>query len=107
MLKKWLDSTDVALLARACWKCGEAVASAAGLARAEDSAVVSLAPLKIRDFVLSVELLAWVEANGCPWDARVCSVAAQGGRLEALQWAREHGCPWNAVTCRKPLGAGT
>jgi hypothetical protein len=28
VLKKWLDPTDCALLARACWKCGEAVASA-------------------------------------------------------------------------------
>jgi hypothetical protein len=28
VLKKWLDPTDLALLARACWKCGEAVASA-------------------------------------------------------------------------------
>jgi len=24
VLKKWLSPTDVALLARACWKCGEA-----------------------------------------------------------------------------------
>jgi hypothetical protein len=46
-LKKWLNSTDCTLLARVCWKCGEAVASAAGRACAEDRAVVLLAPLKI------------------------------------------------------------
>ena len=70
VLKKWLDPTDCALLARACWKCDEAVASAAGLACAVDSAVVPLAPLKIVDFVGFAELLAWGQAHGCPpWDA--------------------------------------
>ena len=64
MLKKWLGTTDCALLARACWKCGEAVAAAAGIACAEGSAVVPLAPLKIVDFLRSVELVAWAEAAG-------------------------------------------
>jgi hypothetical protein len=97
VLKKWLDRTDCALLARACWKCSEAVASALGLACAKDNVVVPLAPLKIVDFFVSVQLLAWAKANGCPWVARVCTLAAKGGRLEALQWAREHGCPWTEV----------
>jgi len=84
VLKKWLDPAD--MLVRACWKCGEAVAASAGLACAEDSAVVPLVPLKIVDFVRSVKLVAWAEANGCPWVARVCSLALQGGCMEALQW---------------------
>ena len=78
-LKKWLDSTDCALLARACWKCGEAVASAAGLACAEDGAVVPLAPLKIVDFLGSAKLLAWAWANRCPLETRVCSIAGREG----------------------------
>jgi hypothetical protein len=27
LLEKWLDPTDIALLARTCWKCGEAALS--------------------------------------------------------------------------------
>jgi len=87
------------MLARASWKCGEAVAAAAGLACAGGSVVVPLAPLKVIDCVRSAEMLAWAKANRCPWNARVCSVAARGGHLEALQWAREQGCPWNYETC--------
>jgi len=30
VLKKWLEPTDCALLARACWKCAEAVAASSG-----------------------------------------------------------------------------
>ena len=54
---------------------------------------------QISDFCTSVERLAWAKASGCPWDARICSVAARSGRLEVLQWAREHHCPWDEGTC--------
>jgi len=95
VLKKWLDPTDLALLARACWKCREAVASA-GLVRAGDTDEV---PFRLLKFFASLELLAWAKANGCPWVAAVCGLAAKHGQVEALQWAREHDCPWEAVTC--------
>jgi hypothetical protein len=37
------------------------------------------------------------EANGCPWNKRVCDAAAREGKLEALKWAREeHACPWDS-----------
>ena len=52
-------------------------------------------PLKLCDFVGSVERLAWANSNRvCPWNARTCALIARGGNLEVLQWAREHGCPW-------------
>jgi len=40
-------------------------------------------------------VLKWARENGCPWDDRVCSRAAQGGYLEVVKWAREQGCEWN------------
>ena len=39
-----------------------------------------------------------MQANGCPWDAETCKVAALNGQLETLRWARENGCPWDPVT---------
>jgi hypothetical protein len=96
VLKKWLGSTDCALLARACWKCGEAVASA-GLVRAGDTCEVPFNPVA---FFRSGELLAWAKDNRCPWEAGVCTIAAtKRGQVEALQWARELDCPWNEWTC--------
>jgi hypothetical protein len=65
VLKKRLDPTDCALLARACYKCGEAVASA-GVVRAGSPGLT----FKVKDFVVTVELLAWAKANGCPWESR-------------------------------------
>jgi len=65
VLKKRLDPTDCALLARACYKCGEAVASA-GVVRADSPG----STFKVKDFVVTVELLAWAQANGCPWESR-------------------------------------
>ena len=55
--------------------------------------------LKLKDFVGSVERLAWAKENGCPWDERTSAAVAKGGHLEALRWAREHDCPWNEWTC--------
>jgi len=53
---------------------------------------------KVREFCTSVERLAWAKASGCPWVARTCALAAQGGHLEVLKWAREHDCPWSEWT---------
>ena len=46
-----------------------------------------------------LEVLQWLHANGCPWNADTCAWAAKGGHLEVLQWARENGCPWDNLTC--------
>jgi hypothetical protein len=54
-------------------------------------------PLKLADFLGSIERLAWAKDNGCPWDEETCALIAAGGHLDVLQWARAHGCPWNSV----------
>jgi hypothetical protein len=95
VLKKWLDPTDLAMLARACWKCGAAVASA-GMVSSGDT---EEEPFKIVTFIASSELLAWAKANRCPWDERVCALTAKYGQVDALQLARELDCPWNEWTC--------
>jgi hypothetical protein len=66
-----LDPPDRAVLAQVGWPWQRAVAAAAaaavvdsGLPWAGKSAGV---PLKVKDFVGTVGLLAWARANGCPW----------------------------------------
>src|ERR1700692_3917625 len=44
------------------------------------------------------EILKWARANGCPWDANICSYAAENGHFEILKWARENECPWDTWT---------
>jgi hypothetical protein len=56
-------------------------------------------PLKLKDLIESVQLLAWAKENSCPWRARTCAFAAKYGQLEALQWARVDHCPWDELTC--------
>ena len=46
-----------------------------------------------------LEVMKWLHANGCPWDADTCESAAEGGHLKVLQRARANGCPWGARTC--------
>ena len=53
---------------------------------------------RMPNFVGSVSRLAWAKERGCPWDARICREAAEGGHLEVLQWARANGCPWSEGT---------
>jgi hypothetical protein len=48
-----------------------------------------------------LNLLIWAHENGCPWDEWTCSRAAKGGHLHILQWLREQGCPWNTHTCAR------
>jgi hypothetical protein len=95
VLKKWLDPTDCALLARACWRWGDTEA----------------APLTRVVFFRSGALLAWAKDNGCPWDVMdrysVCKAAARGGHLEALQWALEQGdCTMCQLTCSNAVLGG-
>ena len=42
-----------------------------------------------------LEVLKWLRAGGCPWDAGTCWAAAEGGHLEVLQWAHANGCQWD------------
>ena len=55
--------------------------------------------LELSEFCTSAGRLALAKASGCQWDGWVCTLAAQGGHLEALRWAREHGCPWSGRAC--------
>ena len=45
-----------------------------------------------------LEVLQWARANGCRWNAWLCSGAAEGGHLEVLKWARANGCEWDVWT---------
>ena len=40
-----------------------------------------------------LEVLQWLRANGCPWNANTCAWAARNGHLELMNWARVNGCP--------------
>jgi hypothetical protein len=53
-----------------------------------------------------LEVLQWAQANDCDWDARTCSYAAYGGQIAVLQWARVNGCDWNARTCSEAAEGG-
>jgi hypothetical protein len=52
-------------------------------------------PLKIDDFVGSVQMLAWAKDNGCHWLMLTCGHIVGGGKLEVLQWTRAQGCLWD------------
>ena len=68
-----LDATDRALLARVDRACNAAVVTS-GLAHAGGSRE---APLKVQDFVGSVERLAWAKANRCPWEEKTTALASR------------------------------
>ena len=42
-----------------------------------------------------LEVLKWLRANGCQWDADVCAAAAEKGHHAVLRWARANGYPWD------------
>ena len=46
-----------------------------------------------------IEMLKWLRAEGCPWDAWVCARAACGGHLEVLNWLQAEGCPREENAC--------
>jgi len=62
--------------------------------------------LELREFCTSAARLAWAKASGSRWDEWTCTLAAQGGHLEALRWAREHDCPWGSTTCARAAECG-
>jgi len=97
-----LDPTDLAMFARV-GKSSRAAVVASGLPRAGTSV---RGAFKLKEFCGSVRRLAWAKANGCPWVARTCALAAAGGCVEVLAWAREHGCDWDAWTCGKAAEGG-
>jgi len=70
-----VDPTGRGLIVRV-GRASRAVVVASGLPRAGRSVGV---PLKIQDFVGSVELLAWAKENDCPWIARTCAAIARAG----------------------------
>ena len=53
-----------------------------------------------------LEALVWLRGRGFSWDSYVCSFAAAGGHLEVLRYAREHGCPWDEDTCSQAAQGG-
>ena len=69
-----LDCADLALFRR-MGPSTRAALVASGQPRAGANEV----PLKVRQFVRSVERLAWAKANDCPWVAMVCALVAGGG----------------------------
>ena len=46
-------------------------------------------------YAVSVPLLQWARANGCPWNEITSAYVAKYGHLNVLQWARVNGCPWD------------
>ena len=97
-----LDPADVAVLAQV-GRPWLAAVLASELPRAGKEGA---APLKLAEFVGSVERLAWAKANGCPWTELTCALIAKGGLLELLRWAREHGCPWDEATSECAAAGG-
>jgi hypothetical protein len=99
----WLGPTDLALFARV-GQASRAAVLASGLPRAGTEGG---GPLKLAELCGSVERLAWAKANGCPWVARTCEIAAHcTERVEVLRWAREHGCDWDEWTCARAATGG-
>jgi hypothetical protein len=45
-----------------------------------------------------LEILKYLQKNGCPWNSNVCSFAAKNGHIEVIKWSRENGCEWDSYT---------
>jgi hypothetical protein len=129
-----LDRTFLAQTGRAC----RAAVAGSGLPRAGTRAEVLgksvwVVTHRLREFVGSVERLAWAKESGCPWIAWICELRRSGrasggdtvgsgaqlpmghedvrlaaylGHLEVLKWARKHGCPWDFWTCFHAAAGG-
>jgi hypothetical protein len=63
------------------WRASRAVVETSGLPRAGTSELV---PLKIKEFLVSVELLAWAKENSFHGLARTRAVMALIGHLQVL-----------------------
>jgi len=98
-----LDPIDRTFLAQTGSACRAAVAASdlprAGTRREVLGRSVWVVQHRLREFVGSVEQLAWAKNSGCTWNEWTCMLAARGGRLEVLMFARENDCPWDAMTC--------
>ena len=47
-----------------------------------------------------VEVLEWLmRSTDHEWDDYTCAFAAKEGHLEVLMWLRDNGCPWDRKTC--------
>ena len=53
-----------------------------------------------------LEVLKWLRINDYSWDTWTCSNAAKSGHLNVLKWARENGCPWDEDTCAMAAQGG-
>ena len=53
-----------------------------------------------------LEKLKLLRMNDTLWDADTSCAAAMDGHLEVLQWLRANGCPWDAVMCKRRQRAG-
>jgi hypothetical protein len=82
---------------RSSHRCPDALARPTKFARAA-SAIAKQQAAVLEALFSEVRVRVRV-ANGCPWTATTCCVAARGGHLTMLQWARANGCPWNWLTC--------
>ena len=51
-----------------------------------------------------LEVLKYAHEKVCPWDERTCSAAARGGHLDVLKYAHEQGCSWDWRTCEAARG---
>jgi hypothetical protein len=40
-------------------------------------------------------VLQWARENGCPWDEKTLTDAAENGHVHVFQWAMDHDCPWD------------
>ena len=86
-----LDLADRASLLETC-RSGRDLVKDAGLDPSTSGR------LQLKDFVGSVERLAWARDHGCPMDTTVCATIALYGQLDVLKWAVEQGLPWDALT---------
>ena len=71
-----------------------------------DTIKVSATRTPLSVVVVSVPVLQWARANGCPWNWRTCACAASGGHLEVLQWMRVKGCKWDWHMCQSAAKRG-
>lgn len=53
----------------------------------------------LRTVMDSVYTMAWLHAQGCPWDVGVTYRTAARGCLDMLIWLVDHGCTWDKCGC--------
>lgn len=53
-----------------------------------------------------LDVLKWLKINHCPWDEETCVSAAGAGNLHVLQWAYDNSCPWDSKSIVKSARIG-